>query len=126
MMGKRKRAGEAQPGWMREQPMELLDFANAPCCMGIDEAGRGPVLGPMVYGACFAPLGRDTELKKLGFAGVFLVLGVLGKGRGGREGMEKRREGDGKEDGNCDTGGCMVGLAGGGTQGMMQEEYCYV
>jgi len=36
--------------------------------MGIDEAGRGPVLGPMVYGACFIPLSKYEEFKKIGFA----------------------------------------------------------
>lgn len=36
--------------------------------MGIDEAGRGPVLGPMVYATCFGPISRKDEIERLGFA----------------------------------------------------------
>ena len=37
-----------------------------PCVLGIDEAGRGPVLGPMVYGISFCPVSRNQDLKDLG------------------------------------------------------------
>jgi len=41
---------------------------NEPCCLGIDEAGRGPVLGPMVYGICYCPVSLAEKLANLGFA----------------------------------------------------------
>ncbi|OBS74017.1 hypothetical protein A6R68_15428 [Neotoma lepida] len=36
-----------------------------PCALGVDEAGRGPVLGPMVYAICYCPLSRLSDLEAL-------------------------------------------------------------
>lgn len=42
--------------------------ANEPCILGVDEAGRGPVLGPMVYALSYCPVSFAEDLKKVGFA----------------------------------------------------------
>ncbi|KAF9267735.1 ribonuclease HII [Marasmius fiardii PR-910] len=41
---------------------------NGPYILGVDEAGRGPVLGPLVYGVAYCPESYMEELEGLGFA----------------------------------------------------------
>nr|CAD2207764.1 unnamed protein product [Meloidogyne enterolobii] len=52
------------------EAIDADNFSNfntgAPCILGIDEAGRGPVLGPMVYGCAIVPADKMEDLKSLG------------------------------------------------------------
>ena len=67
--------------------------APGPYFLGVDEAGRGPVLGPLVYGVAYCPIAYKEQLEGLGFTGEFfaklylryplmrLVRGLLGRDR---------------------------------------------
>ncbi|CAN1747723.1 Ribonuclease H2 subunit A [Linum perenne] len=55
---------EAEPA----EPAALPEWASTPCIMGIDEAGRGPVLGPMVYGCLYCARSYQETLSTLSFA----------------------------------------------------------
>ena len=44
------------------------------CALGVDEAGRGPVLGPLVYGIAYCPMDMQEHLRSMGFAGTYLEM----------------------------------------------------
>ncbi|KAF9238496.1 ribonuclease H2 subunit A [Melanogaster broomeanus] len=45
-----------------------IPIAPGPYILGVDEAGRGPVLGPLVYGVAYCPVAWKNDLDELGFA----------------------------------------------------------
>ncbi|KAJ1967434.1 hypothetical protein IWQ62_001865 [Dispira parvispora] len=63
--------------WTHHSPLPTLctptdnstsTLSKVPCILGVDEAGRGPVLGPMVYGICYCPVAERERVASLGFA----------------------------------------------------------
>ena len=49
------------------QKMNKKKVNDFECEMGIDEAGRGPVLGSLVYGCLYWPIFLKEDLAELGF-----------------------------------------------------------
>lgn len=49
-------------------PSKIAENPDLSVCLGVDEAGRGPVLGPMVYGISYCLESYQDELKNFGFA----------------------------------------------------------
>ena len=51
-----------------------IPTAAGPYILGVDEAGRGPVLGPLVYGVAYCPVAYREKLDDLGFAGTYILV----------------------------------------------------
>ncbi|ODQ79027.1 hypothetical protein BABINDRAFT_180756 [Babjeviella inositovora NRRL Y-12698] len=55
--------------YLSKVPRVILADKTAPCVLGVDEAGRGPVLGAMVYGVSYCLQDYERQLKSdYGFA----------------------------------------------------------
>ena len=53
--------------------LSSLPSAPGPYVLGIDEAGRGPALGPLVYAIAFCPVAYvEKSLETMGFDGPFI------------------------------------------------------
>jgi ribonuclease H2 subunit A len=57
-------AMELATGSSVPEGLEHKPWFSEPCMLGVDEAGRGPVLGPMVYACVFAPVAYTQGLAK--------------------------------------------------------------
>lgn len=51
------------------------------CIIGVDEAGRGPVLGPLVYGLFICPTSNESLLKDLSAGGTIYSYDPFSIGR---------------------------------------------
>lgn len=48
-------------------PKSIVEDIDAPCILGVDEAGRGPVIGPMVYAIAYCREDYKDTLAEKGF-----------------------------------------------------------
>jgi len=64
--------------------------ATGPYILGVDEAGRGPVLGPLVYGIAYCPVAYKEKMEELGFAGKKIYLWCCGLLTGVHGGIDSK------------------------------------